>query len=101
MHSIGEDTYPLDFDEGTVMMTKKDFVQFAELVRTTPGLSENALFMSNLIGVLGESNPRFDAKRFTEACEPTPTRIRKLHCWICAKCSRVLHGDEPCPKCED
>lgn len=33
--------------------------------------------------------------------KPKPTRIRKLHCWICAKCSRVLHGDEECPKCEE
>ena len=88
------------------MMTKKHFEQFAELVRTTPGLARDTSFMSKLVGILGGNdgtggNPRFDAKRFFKACEPEPgRRIRKLHHWICAECSRVLHSsDEYCPNC--
>ncbi len=53
-------------------MTRKDYVQFAELLRTAKnryGLNDSIHYLENgIIDILWADNPRFDVERFVKAC---------------------------------
>src|SRR5687768_11700885 len=55
-------------DEPTVSMTKRHFIRFAQLIAQQP-LDKRASIAALVAVVAAEDNPRFDLKRFRDACD--------------------------------
>jgi hypothetical protein len=60
------------------MMSRKDYVRAAEIIRTERALSsvERACLISTFVEFFQDDNPRFNPDRFRRACEPVDRRAR-------------------------
>lgn len=48
------------------MASRKDFVKTAQILAAVRSDAERAFLIQEFIGVYGEQNPRFNAKKFTD-----------------------------------
>lgn len=57
------------------MMTKKDYVRAAEIIRRD--YMSDANVVRAFVDFFVDDNPRFDEERFIEACMPEVSRARR------------------------
>ncbi len=62
------------------MMTRKTYIEAARIVRDTQlarGADHADTARAAFVALFRDDNPRFDASRFNEACNPPNVKVRK------------------------